>query len=508
MTDKVVTIGVDIGTTSVKAVAADGDGHVVASARVEHPMLTPQPGILEHDAALAWHHGVRTAAVQVAEAAAAQGHRVAGVNVAAMVPSLCAVDATGMPISPGLLYGDRRAAQAATAAGHAPSRGLNPSEDGELVRMLGWLASQHPGAAGYWPAQAVANAALCGVGGLDTVTAMTTVPLFDWVGWDPEVCKEAGVTPEQLPVIVPGIEPTGTIGSDLGPALEGAVVGGGTIDAFGEQLVAGADHDGDVLLIIGATLITWAVVPEWHEAPGLWTVPHTAPGKTLIGGPSNAGGIARNWAEKVLVAPPVNQSDALDVSGLDPGEVPVFVPHVRGERVPFHDPHRRGGFDGLSVAQGPAAMWRAVYEASGFTVRRVLDLAGLLGDTPGPADGVPGAAGTVARRIVATGGGSNDDAWVQAIADASGVPVECVAESKGAALGSAYVARAVAGLEADSSGAGRWARIGRRVEPDPRWREACDARYARFVELCGPPYDRRAEAAADPAADPSAGAGG
>jgi len=236
--------------------------------------------------------------------------------------------------------------------------------------------------------------------------------------------------------------------------------------------VAGADEDGDVLVIVGATLITWAVVPEWVEVPGLWTVPHTAPGKTLVGGPSNAGGIARSWAERVL----------LPATGapVDPGEVPVFLPHVRGERVPLHDPERRGGFLGLSVAQGVDAMWRAVHEASGFTVRRNLELAGLLDGGGGPVR---------ARRIVATGGGSADDGWMMALADSTGLPVERVAEPRGGALGAAYSARAAAGLEADLSGSGRWARSGSRVDPDPAWVAPCEERYRRFVEASGPPFD-------------------
>jgi xylulokinase len=476
-----VTIGVDIGTTAVKALAADAAGRPVAVTRVEHPVLTPEPEILEHDARLAWHDGVRRAAAEVAADAARQGYGVAGVAVDAMVPSLCAVDSRGMPISQGLLYGDRRAAEAATAAGHAPNRGANPAEDGELVRMLGWLASRHPEAAGYWPAQAVANAALSGVGALDSVTAMTTLPLFDFTGWDAEVCKAAGAMPEQLPRIVSGTEAVGTVRAELGPPLAGAVVGPGTIDAFAEQMVAGADDDGDVLLIIGATLITWAVIPEWRTAPGLWTVPHTAPGKTLIGGPSNAGGIARDWAERVLQGEPPPGPDGHTTAAVD--QVPVFLPHVRGERVPLHDPHRRGGFHDLSVAQGPAEMWRAVFEASGFTVRRNLELAGLLGLSAG-------AGGAVARRVVATGGGSFHPRWVQAVADATGLPVDCVREPLGAALGSAYLARAAAGLEPDATGAARWAGVRGRIDPQPSWQEACDARYRRFVELSGPPFDR------------------
>ncbi|MCB1262904.1 MAG: hypothetical protein KDB33_21260, partial [Acidimicrobiales bacterium] len=77
---------------------------------------------------------------------------------------------------------------------------------------------------GFWPAQAVANHALCGVGAIDSVTAMTTLPLFDFTGWDPAVCAEVGVRPEQLPAIVTGTTPAGE-------TSDGVVVGGGTIDA-------------------------------------------------------------------------------------------------------------------------------------------------------------------------------------------------------------------------------------------------------------------------------------
>jgi xylulokinase len=316
---------------------------------------------------------------------------------------------------------------------------------------------------------------------------MTALPVFDFTGWDPAVCASVGVTPQQLPAIASGSDPAGSIepGSGFDPdgVLVGAVVGGGTVDAFAEQMVAGADSVGDVLVIVGATLITWAVIDEWEEFPGLWTVPHSVEGLTLVGGPSNAGGIAKNWAGGVLL-PPTTGTAEFPAGGSgharDPREVPVFIPHVRGERVPLHDVGRRGGFAGLSVAQGPAEMWRSVYEASGFTIRRNLDLAGLAGGT--------------ARRIVATGGGSADSSWMQAVADATGLPVHTVAEPKGAALGSAYVARAAAGLEEGIGDAGRWARAGEVLEPDARWADACDARYELFVELSGAPFDPAAPA--------------
>ena len=430
-----VTVGVDIGSTSVKALAVDGDGTVLAAARVPHELRAPAPDRLEHDAGAAWRRGVEEAVRQVWS-----GLDVRGVDVAAMVPSLCAVDGDGRPVTPGLLYGDARGGGAA---------GASPAESGELVGFLRWCANEAPDAAGYWPAQAVANAALGGEGVLDTVTAMTAMPLFDGTGWDADIAGQAGVDPARLPRVAPGMERAGTVG--------GAALAPGTIDALAEQLVAGADGDGDVLVILGTTLITWAVVPEWRQVPGLWTVPHTAPGKALIGGPSNAGGLFLTWA-RGLVGPAEGEPD--------PGRVPVWTPYVRGERTPLHDPARRAGLHDLDLLVDPGAVRRAAVEASGFVVRHHLDLAGVR-----------------PTRIVATGGGVRDASWVAALADAIGLPVDVVAVPEGGALGAAYLARVAAGLEESADDAGRWARTGHRVEPDPRWVGPMAERYERFREL-------------------------
>jgi xylulokinase len=90
--------------------------------------------------------------------------------------------------------------------------------------------------------------------------------------------------------------------------------------------------------------------------------------------------------------------------------------------------------------------------------------------------------GVAATRIVAAGGGTRSAAWMQAMADATGLPVDVSDVPEGAALGAAYLARVTAGLEADTSGSARWARTGRRVEPRSDWVAACDRRYARFLE--------------------------
>jgi xylulokinase len=447
-----VTIGVDVGTSSVKAVAADADGNIVARARVPHPWSVPSPQRFEHDAKVAWFDGPRAALAALGDVDAR------GVSVASLVPSLVAVDADGVPFGPGLLYGDERGHNDATdASGDA-------AESGELAAFLRWLAAHHPDARGFWPAQAVANFALAGEPVISTTVAAMAFPLFDWVGWDAERVGACGARTEQMPRIAVSGQPAGRV-----RGFTDAVLEPGTIDAMGDQMVAGADHVGDVLVLFGTTLITWAVVSEAAEAPGYMSIPHTAPGRFLLGGPSNAGGLFLDWVRS-MIGDAGGTGDTADAGGtggaVRPERVPVWVPYPRGERVPLHDPNRRAQLVDLDLTHDAAAVRRAAVEAAGFVVRRVLDA------SPEPP-----------RRIVAAGGGTRVADWLQAVADCTDLPVVPLAVPESGALGAAFLARVAAGLEPSMTGASRWARYGPTVEPDPAWRAPCDERYARFLEL-------------------------
>ena len=435
-----VTIGIDVGSTAVKAVAADADGRVTARVRIPHELRVPAPDRLEHDADEAWRRGPVAALERLVP-----GPNVRAVAVSAMVPSLTAVDPAGRPLTPGLLYGDGR--------GRVPGADNQPLPAlGEAAEFLRWTAAQAPGAAGYWPAPAVANHALAGEAVIDVATAATAFPLFDGTGWNPAACAERGATVEQMPRVE-------TIGTAAGQVPRtGAVLAIGAIDALCEQIVAGADRDGDVLVLCGTTLIVWNTIPEARQVPGLWTIPHTAPGKSQIGGASNAGGLFLGWVDRV-VGPG-------DPTAVDPRRVPVWSPYIRGERTPFHDPDRRAVLDALDLTHDAASLRRAAYEASGFVVRQLIELGG-----------------APVARIVASGGGTRVGPWMQAIADATGRPVEVSAVAEGAALGAAFLGRIAAGLETTIADAARWASTERIVEPDPAWAAAVEDRYQRFLEL-------------------------
>lgn len=442
-----VTIGIDVGTTATKAVAVDEAGTIIARTRRPHELRCPAPGLLEHDAASAWHAGPAAAWADVRHASDPQA-----VCVAAMVPSLTAVDARGVPLGAGLLYGDARGEAVA---------GLPPVGNEEWLGFLRHLAGRHGDAAGFWPAQTVANHALAGVAALDTAAAMTAMPLFDGTGWDPALCGGLGVRPEQLPTLVAGWAAAGDVnGVPLGPGIP---------DGLAELAVAGAAEVGDVIVTLGSTLLCWIVSDGWRDVEGLWAIPHVVPDRCLVGGPSNAGGLFWDRVRAMLGDPPTGEGFDAALAALDPGDLPLWLPSIHPERTSVAGKARSASLLGLEATHRRAHLYRAALEAAGFAVRRHIEVTGI-----------------APRRIVATGGGTVVGSWMQALADCCDLPVHVGAVPESAALGAAFAARLVAGLETDLAAGTRWATTSRIVEPDPRWTGPAEARFRRFDTLVAP----------------------
>jgi xylulokinase len=460
-----ITVGVDIGTTSVKALAVDENGEVVARSRVAHRVLASEADQLRHDARRAWRSGPQKAFAELTNELAASGNgEVAGLAVAAMVPSLTAVNRRGVPTLPGLLYGDFEGRPAVASPSDAAEGDEPRMPEGmpDAEGFLRWAHDLAPEAKGYWPCQAVATYALSGVPAIDTGVTSSMGALHSFGDWDGALLDGIGVARSQMPTVVP----MGTAGGTL-PGSD-TVFTGGSIDAMCDQIVAGATEPGDVHVIFGATLIAWVVADEWLQVPGLISYPHTTPNRFLIGGPSNAGALFVDWARTLLRGAPRPGPDRekLDARLGRPDNVPVWLPYLRGERTPFNDHTLRSNLYGLDISSGAESIERAAFEASGFVVRRIID-----------------GSGVTARRIVASGGGSRVTAWMAAVADATGLPVDAVAVPDGAARGAAFLARMAAGLETSMNDSSRWGAVGRRIEPDPTWVKATESRYRRFCEL-------------------------
>jgi xylulokinase len=430
-----VTVGVDIGTTSVKAVAVDARGCVVARSRVSHGVQATVDR-LRHDADQAWRRGPRRALAALGDV------RPLALSVTGMVPSMAAVNDRGKPVSDGLLYGD--------AEGRPADRHGMPDLVGDAPEFLRALVRIAPGAAGYWSAQTTATAALGGPPVLAADVAQVLWPLVADARWEQSVLDDCGVTIDQVPRIVDNRTPVADV--------NGMVLDGGAIDVACERIVSGVE-DGDALVICGSTLIVMAALPAGATVPPeILAYPDEAGALTATAA-SNAGGLFLNWIDRTV---------AKSRSALDPDTVPVWVPYIRGERTPWNDPQRRAALADVHQGHDAAALRRGAFEASAFVARHLLELMDM---SP--------------RRIVAVGGGTQVDGWMQALADCTGSPVDASTEPETAAIGAAFCARITAGLENELRDGVRWARRTRRFEPQPDWTDAVKRRYTRFRELVG-----------------------
>ena len=428
-----VTVGVDIGTTSVKAVAVDAQGQVVARSRVRHGVQATADR-LRHDADQAWRRGPRRALTALGDV------HPRALSVTGMVPSMAAVNARGKPISDGLLYGD--------AEGRPADRGGMPDLVGDAPEFLRALTRIAPGASGYWSAQTTATVALGGPPVLAADVAQVLWPLVADARWDQSVLDDCGVSMDQVPAIVTSRTPVADV--------DGMLLDGGAIDVACERVVSGV-QDGDVLVICGSTLIVMAGLPAGAVLPPVILAYPDETGALTATAASNAGGLFLNWVDRTV---------AKARGTVDPDNVPVWVPYIRGERTPWNDPNRRASLADLHQGHDAAALRRGAFEASAFVARHLLELMDM---SP--------------RRVVAVGGGTQVDDWMQSLADCIGAPVDASTEPETGAIGAAFCARITAGLENDMRDGARWARRTRRFEPQPEWVDATKRRYARFREL-------------------------
>ena len=209
----------------MKAVAADDDGNVVARSRIPHEFYVPSPLRFEHDAA---RRVARRSAARARRSSATSSR--AAVSVAAMVPSLTAVDADGVPCTPGLLYGDERGHQRRV-------RSRSPKRASSCSSCAGRRTSAPTRAATGWRRRSRTTRSSGEADRSRRPSRRPRTRCSTGRRWD-ERAARASAAPrvEQMPAI--GIVgPAARRGARAAP---GCVLEGGTIDAMGEQLVAGA----------------------------------------------------------------------------------------------------------------------------------------------------------------------------------------------------------------------------------------------------------------------------
>jgi gluconokinase len=425
-------IGVDIGTTSTKAVVYAADvaqrGQVLGQHAVEYPLDTPVPGAAEQDPERI-HQAVVVAIRNAVLASKVIPEDIACVAFSAAMHSLIAIDDYDRPLTPSYTWADSRAAPWATMVNEqhdglaiyrrtgTPIHPMSP-----LIKLL-WLRHEQPDiwqrARRFIGIKEFVLRRLCGEYVVDhSIASATGLFNLETLDWDAGALALVGIDASQLSSLVPTTQRLNlmdaVLASSIGVAADTPVVIGAN-DGVLSNLGVGAIDRGAVALTIGTSGALRTVVDRPHTDPEGRTFCYALTGQHwVVGGPVNNGGIVLRWVRDQLAA---EVSDQARCDGIDPYDalaaiaqrVPagagglLFHPYLTGERAPLWNADLRGSFFGLAVHHRKQHMIRAVFEGVLMNLQTILPAVEAL---TGPT-----------HVIKATGGFARSAMWRQMLAD-------------------------------------------------------------------------------------------
>ena len=452
-------VGVDVGTTAVKAVAISARGDVLARAEMPYALSTPQPGWAEQDPEDWWHATQRALKSLPAPAA---------IGLSGQMHGLVALDADDRVLRPAILWNDQRTQRECDEieerVGLAELISLtgNRALTGFTAPKLLWLRNNEPDVytriAHVLLPKDYVRLRLTGDRAIDAADASGTL-LFDVESraWSERVLDALDLPREWLPDAFES------------PDVPGAPGAG---DQAAGALGVGIVEPGALSVVLGTSGVVFAVLPAFaadaearvhafcHAAPGTWH----AMGVML----SAAGSL--NWLRDAVVGESFDELVREAERWPAGSEGLLFQPYLAGERTPHADPHARGAFVGLTLRHDRGALVRAVLEGVAYGLRDSLELLRELG--------VDATVGRI------SGGGARSRLWTRIVATVLGIPLERTAVEEGAAYGAALLAGIRAGVFADVHEAVAQAvHVRETVEPEPRWQEAYEHGYARYKLL-------------------------
>jgi xylulokinase len=463
-------VGLDVGTSGVKALAVSPAGDVLARAERDYPLSTPRPGWAEQDP-----EDWRRAA---GDALAALGiEDVAGLGLTGQMHGLVALDDDERVLRPAILWNDQRTGaecrEIEERLGLARLLELtgNRALPGFTAPKLLWLRTHEPETyeriAHVLLPKDYVRLALTGERATDVADASGTL-LFDVAGrrWSDEVLAALELPGGWLP---PALESPAVSARTTG----GVAVAAGAGDQAAGAVGVGATRPGPVSIVLGtsgvvfSTLQELAIEPEGrahvfcHAVPGAWH----AMGVML----SAAGSLS--WFRNTLASGEPYDRLLAEAESWPPGaEGLQFLPYLAGERTPHVDPEARAAFTGLSLRHDRGALVRAVLEGVAYGLRDSLEILRALG------------ARLEVGRV--SGGGARGETWLKIVASVLGLPLERTVVEEGAAYGAALLGGAAGGVFANVDEAvSACVTVRDTIEPVPEWQEAYEDGYARYQSL-------------------------
>ncbi len=461
-----VLVGLDVGTSGVKAIALAPDGEVLATAERGYPLSTPQPGWSEQDPEDWW---------RASEAALAElGVEPAGIGLSGQMHGLVCLDSEERVLRPAILWNDQRTgAECAEIEERVGLERLisltgNRALTGFTAPKLLWLRRHEPETyaqiAHILLPKDYVRLKLTGVRAIDVADASGTL-LFDVAGrrWSQEVLDALELPAAWLPEALESPELSGHFGS--------IPVAAGAGDQPAAALGVGIDRPGPVSVVLGTSGVVLAALPAYQadSHARVQAFCDAVPGGWLAMGVMNSAAGSLAWLRSVVGG--TWDELTAEAQRWEPGvEGLTFLPYLQGERTPHDDPGARGAFTGLTLRHDRGALTRAVLEGVAYGLRDSLDLLRALG--------VEAEVGRV------SGGGARSELWLEIVASTLGIPLERTVSEEGSAFGAALLGGVAAGVFADVHEAvAACVRVRDTVAPNDGWRDAYEEGHRRFQAL-------------------------
>lgn len=479
-------IGLDIGTSAVKALLLKDNGSVVGSVTAEYPLFSPNPGWSEQNPEDMWNASVDAIRGVLAKYAIS-ADSILGLGLSGQMHSSVFLDEQHEVIRPAILWNDvRTSAQCRFIEQTVDPETLlsevcNPALEGFTLPKLLWLRDNEPEnyqklrwlvlPKDYVRFRLTGNIAM----EVSDAAGMLMMNVRKQV-WSKSILDSFDIPDYILPPIVGSAEIAGTITSEVASAtglkVGTPVVGGGADNACG-AVGSGVVIPGRGMVSLGTSgvLLAHLEEPKLITSGTVHMFNSCLPGEFYMMGVMLSAGLSLNWLRGRF-----GKEDSYEVMTEKAAAVPpasrglVFLPYLTGERTPHGDANARGSFVGLSATHGAPELTRAVLEGVAFGLCDSVELLRSAGWN-----------GTALRAL---GGGARSPLWKEIIASATGLVLEEINIDEGPALGAAILAGVGAGayssvLEASDS----IIKVERSVEPNQEWRKIYIDLYQVYKDL-------------------------
>jgi xylulokinase len=465
-----VFLGIDLGTSAVKAVLADGDQRVVDRESAPLAVQRPRPLWSEQDPE-AWWEALRAVIEALRSRRAGELSALRAIGLSGQMHGATLLDARDRVLRPAILWNDGRSgAQCAELERRAPELRRvtgNLAMPGFTAPKLLWVEDHEPDlfrrVARVLLPKDYLRLRLCGEYASDVSDASGTLWLD--VGrrrWSESMLAATHLSASAVPALCEGVQVTGALRRELADAwgvpADVVIAAGGGDNAAG-AVGAGVVRAGRAFLSLGTSGVYFVAGDRFAPNPdgGVHAFCHCLPGTWHQMSVILSAASCLSWAAAVTgAASEAALVEEIEAAGGAPSHV-LFLPYLSGERTPHNDPHAKGVWFGLRHDTTRGDLGRAVMEGVAFAF----------------ADGQRALkdAGTRIDRLVVIGGGARSPLWGRILASVLDVPLRYAAESEiGPAFGAARLARLAATGEDPAAVCGE-PPIERQIEPDPALRE-------------------------------------